>query len=51
MRMYFSFMLPKRLCQISKTFRDSNSPAEFQAEEAELERIEDRGKDVKVVRR
>jgi len=40
-RIYFSFMCPNRLCQISRTFRDSNSPAEFQAEEAELEQTEE----------
>ena len=40
-RMYFSLMCPNRLCQISKIFRDSNSPAEFQAEEAELEQTEE----------
>jgi hypothetical protein len=41
MRIYFSFMCPSRLCQISKTFSDSNSPLEFQAEEAELELVEE----------
>ena len=41
MRIYFSFMWPNRLCQISKTFRDSKSPLEFHAEEAELELIEE----------
>lgn len=41
MRIYFSLICPNRLCQISKTFRDSNSPAEFHAEEAELELIEE----------
>ena len=40
-RIYFSFMCPNRLCQISKTFRDSNSPLEFHAEEAELEQTEE----------